>query len=154
LENSPPNSISFEIKHLSALIGRTFDNQILIETGKDSKSENSCNVTIMQSYMIGFIYNRKDHTISQKELEKEFVRRRSTITGILKLMEKNGYITRKYSKTDARVKIVTLTDKAILLHKEIVCKIDTFNKNLEKGLTKEEIDSFYSIIGKIKKNLE
>lgn len=152
MDNTPPKSIGFDIQHLAILIGRTFDKQVFTE--KELKNQNSHNLTIMQSHIIGFIYGHKDYTISQKDLEKEFNRRRSTITGILKLMEKNGYITREYSKKDARTKMVTLTDEAILLHKEVTSKIDAFNENLEKGLTQEEIDMFHSIASKIKKNLE
>lgn len=152
MDNTPSKSIGFEIKHLAVLIGRSFDKKVFTE--KEFQNKNGHNLTIVQSHMIGFIYDYKNHTIPQKELEKEFHRRRSTITGILKLMEKNGYIIREYSKKDARIKMVTLTDKAILLHKEITSKIDAFNNNLEKGLTKEEIDTFYSIASKIQKNLE
>lgn len=152
MEISQSKSIWFDIKHLAVLIGRAFDKQVFTE--KELQNENSHNLTIVQSHMIGFIYDHKDHTMLQKDLEKEFNRRRSTITGILKLMEKNGYIIREYSKKDARVKMVTLTDKAILLHKEINSKIDAFDRNLKKGLTQEEIDAFHSIASKIKKNLE
>jgi DNA-binding MarR family transcriptional regulator len=108
----------------------------------------------MQSHIIGFIYEHENYSISQKDLEKEYSRRRSTITGILKLMEKNEYITRQYSKKDARVKIVTLTDKAIELHQQIVSRMETFNASLEKGLTPEEVDTFYYIMDKVKSNLE
>ncbi|MGN1411023.1 MAG: MarR family winged helix-turn-helix transcriptional regulator [Oscillospiraceae bacterium] len=149
MESTPPKSIGFEIKHISILIGRAFDKHVF--TKKDFNNEN---LTIMQSHIIGFIYGHDNHTIPQHELEKEFNRRRSTITGILKLMEKNGFITREYSKKDARMKMVTLTDKAIQLHQCITKKIDDFNRNLEKGLTEDEVQTFYSIMDKIKKNLE
>jgi DNA-binding MarR family transcriptional regulator len=152
LENSQPKPIGFEIKHLAILINRAFHKQ-LVDDGSFGNKNNE-DLTLMQSHMIGFIYNHPKHTINQCDLEKEFSRRRSTITGILKLMEKNGYITREYSKTDARVKTVTLTDKAIELHHEVTIKIDNFNENLERGLTSDELNSFYTILEKIKNNLE
>jgi DNA-binding MarR family transcriptional regulator len=152
LETSSQKSIGFEIKHIAVLIGRAFHNQVL--TDSDTTSDSGQNLTIMQSHIIGFIYEHENYSISQKDLEREYSRRRSTITGILKLMEKNEYITREYSKIDARVKIVTLTDKAIELHQQIVSKIETFNESLENGLTPEEIDTFYSIMDKVRKNLE
>lgn len=152
MENCQSKSIGFDIKQLAILIGRAFDTKLLNDG--QFQNENGCNLTIMQSHIIGFIYFHKNHTVTQKDLETEFARRRSTITGILKLMEKNGLITREYSKKDARIKLVTLTNKAILLHKNIMTKLDEFNKNLEQGLTQQEIDTFRSIIEKIKQNLE
>lgn len=154
MENNPQKSIGFEIKHLAILIKRAFDKQLSILDNEGFKTENHKCLTIMQSQMIGFIYQHENYTVSQHELEKEFNRRRSTITGILKLMEKNNFITREYSKKDARVKMVTLTDKAIELHQSIIEKMDSFNRNIEKGLTVEEINTFYSVLEKIKKNLE
>ena len=155
MEKVPQKSIGFEIKHLAILIKRAFDKQLsILDNNEGFKNENRKCLTIMQSQMIGFIYHHENYTVSQHELEKEFNRRRSTITGILKLMEKNGFVTREYSKKDARVKNVTLTDKAIELHQSIIEKMDSFNSNIENGLTVEEIDTFYSVLEKIKKNLE
>lgn len=149
MKNTPPKSVGFEIQQVAILLKRCFTNTVC-----EKESPNSYDLTIIQSHIIGTIYQHDNFTIPQSELEKEFSRRRSTITGILKLMEKNGLITREYSKKDARVKLVTLTDKAISLQKKIIKRIDSFNQNLENGLTSEEIQTFYSIMDKIRKNLE
>lgn len=134
------------------MIKRAFDKLALSE--KDLENENRYNLTIMQGHIMELIYRQENHQIQQCEIKKTFKRRRSTITGILKLMEKNGLITREYSKQDARVKMINLTDKAISLHQEAIKNMEMFNRNLEKGLTQDEINTFYSIMDKIKKNLE
>jgi DNA-binding MarR family transcriptional regulator len=153
LENGQTKPLGIEIKHLAILINRAFYKQ-LISDGDFEYGESSEHLTMMQSHTIGYIYDSPNHTIPQRDLEKEFSRRRSTITGILKLMEKNGYITREYSKEDARVKMVTLTDKAIRLHHEVTSKINAFNEKLEYGITESELQTLRTVIDKVKNNLE
>ena len=50
--------------------------------------------------------------IYQKDVEKEFQIRRSTATGTLQILEKNGFIRREPVKQDARLKKLVPTDKA------------------------------------------
>jgi DNA-binding MarR family transcriptional regulator len=54
-------------------------------------------LTIMQNWIIGFLDMNEGKEIFQKDIEAEFNIRRSTATGILKLMEKNGFINRQTS---------------------------------------------------------
>ena len=58
--------------------------------------------------------------VYQKDIEEEFRIRKSTATGILQLMEKNGFISRESSKKDARLKRIVPTPKAEALRPEIL----------------------------------
>jgi DNA-binding MarR family transcriptional regulator len=145
-------SIGFEIKEVAILIKRVFDKKTLSQ--KDLNSENRAKITIMQGHIMEYIYSHENHKCTQSEIEKTFKRRRSTITGMLKLMEKNDLITREYSKKDARVKMVTLTKRAESMHKQAMQQMEDFNEYLESGLTPEEVETFHNIMGKIKHNLE
>ena len=51
----------------------------------------------MQGWIIDYIYDRGNDPVFQRDIEKEFTIRRSTATELLKLMEKNGLITRQIS---------------------------------------------------------
>ena len=51
-------------------------------------------LTMMQSWIIRFLYEHSEEDIYQRDIEAEFSIARSTATGILKLMEKRGYIRR------------------------------------------------------------
>jgi DNA-binding MarR family transcriptional regulator len=135
-----------EIKTLSNMIKRRIDSsKVISEVDK---------LTGMHGWFIGYLYNHSDRDIFQRDIEEEFSIRRSTATGILQLMEKNGLITREPVKQDARLKKLVLTPKAIAVHEEITGEIEKIESDLIKGLTEEEIETFLSLINKMKKNME
>ena len=65
-------------------------------------------LTMMQSWIIRFLYEHSEEDIYQRDIEAEFSIARSTATGILKLMEKRGYIRRVSVERDARLKKLEL----------------------------------------------
>ena len=69
-------------------------------------------------------------------------------------MEKNGYITRESVASDARLKKIVLTEKAITLHNLIIEDIRQREKRMKTGLSEEELATFFSITEKIRANLE
>ena len=59
----------------------------------------------MQKHILKFILLETMHKdLYQKDIEEEFQIRKSTVTGYVQLMEKNGYLTRESVKGDARKK--------------------------------------------------
>jgi DNA-binding MarR family transcriptional regulator len=59
-------------------------------------------LTTMQKHVLKFILLETMHRdLYQKDVEEEFQVRKPTATGILKLMEKNGYIYRESARQDA-----------------------------------------------------
>lgn len=144
---SPPKTIGFEIKSLSNLIKRCID---------ESATNSGLNgLTGMQVWIIGYLYDHADaQETFQRDLEKEFNIRRSTVTGILQLMERNGLITREPVENDARLKKLKLTPKAIKIHEQVTQKIMDVENRLRRGLSEEEVATFFSIIDKIKHNVK
>lgn len=61
-------------------------------------------LTMMQCWIIRFLYEHEEEEVYQRDIEAEFSIARSTATGILKLMEKKGYIRRVSVERDARLK--------------------------------------------------
>ena len=56
-------------------------------------------LTIMQKHILKFILLETMHKdLYQKDIEEEFQIRKSTVTGYVQLMEKNGYLTRESVK--------------------------------------------------------
>lgn len=60
-----------------------------------------------------------DGQVFQRDIEKAFGLSRSTATGILKLMEKNGLIQRESVASDARLKSLIPTEKAAHLDAQV-----------------------------------
>ena len=51
-------------------------------------------VTIMNGWIIGYLYDHQDQDTYQRDIEAEFSIARSTVTGIIQVMEKKGFIKR------------------------------------------------------------
>lgn len=111
-------------------------------------------VTGTHGWVIRYLYDNREKDIFQKDIEKTFGIRRSTVTIMLKTMEKNGLIARTSVESDARLKKITPTDKALDLHYKISCEIDDFEEQMTRGISDEEIESFILTLQKIKNNLK
>jgi DNA-binding MarR family transcriptional regulator len=116
-------------------------------------NEKQRQLTSMQTWIIGFIDLNEGKEIFQKDIETEFDIRRSTATGILQLMEKNGFITRQPVSIDARLKKIVLTPKAKDLALRVKQIIERTETELTDGLSQEDLDAFFVIVDKIKKNV-
>ena len=138
--------IGKEIRMLSNRIKRAID-----ESGCGPQAED---LTAIQGYILGFLQHNRDRDIYQRDIEREFRIRRSTATGILQNMEKNGYITRAPVEHDGRLKKLCLTEKAERRHDEIHRNIENIEMQLRKGISQEEIETFLDIVGRMAENLE
>ena len=110
--------------------------------------------TGIHGFDLKFFYDIQNCDIFQKDFAAHFSIRRSTATNMLKLMETNGLILREPVPYDARLKKIILTEKAIALHKQIEQHIALSENVIRKGITPEELEVFFSVIDKIKNNLE
>lgn len=111
-------------------------------------------LTGTHSWVIHYLYDNRDKDIFQKDIEKTFGIRRSSVTAMLQIMEKNGLITRTPVERDARLKKIMPTERALELHQMISEEVYSIEEQIAKGLTDEEIDSFIAVVEKIKRNLE
>ena len=140
------NTIGFEIRTLDNMMFR----HLLAYEARRGVDE----LTLMHGWIIGFIYDNPDRDIFQKDIETEFSIARSTVTGILKLMEKKGYIYRESVPRDARLKRLVLTDKGRKMHEDTVVDIDFIENYIRRGISEEEIKAFFNVVRKLKENIE
>lgn len=140
------DTICFEFKKIDNLIMRNIKASLAM-AGFDE-------VTVMHGWIMGFLYEHSDRKIFQRDIENIFGIAKSTVTNVLKLMEQKGYLTRVTDKEDARLKQINLTPKGIEVHKETIKVIDRLHEEYEQGITKEERECFYRIVGKIKTNIK
>ena len=97
----------------------------------------------------------KDHddSMSQRELEDCLDLSKSTLSGVLKTMEKNGYINKETSCKDKRVMIVTLSDKGKRIYSETMKEFLRLDEIIFKNVKEIELDILYSVLSKIKTNI-
>jgi len=93
--------------------------------------------------------------IFQKDIEKEFRIRKSSVTSVLQLLEKNEYITREnVIREDARLKKLVLTDKARKVNAIIGDGMEKREEKFYQVLTTEEVESFFQAMEKLSRILE
>ncbi len=61
-------------------------------------------VTMMHGWIIRYLYENREQDIFQKDIEQRFAVGRSTVTNLLQLMEKKGFVRRESVKTGCQVK--------------------------------------------------
>ena len=138
--------VGYEIKTLENLITR----RILAV----AKEEGYPALTTVQIRIMRYLFLNKDKEIYQKDIEKNFVVRRSTASGIIDTMVKNGMLKREYSTLDLRVKRIVLTEKYLGQMELLENLIDKFQSNLTEGISDTELNTFFSVIDKMKDNLK
>ena len=135
--------IGKQIQMLSRKIKRKMDEAFL-----------NYGITGSQAFMLKFIHEKQiNGKVYAKNIENEFDMRRPTVTGILQLMEQNNFIKRRAEGKDARLKEIVITSKGMEIVKKIDLNVEQIEKDLVKGVPKEEMKTFLSIIGKLSKNL-
>ena len=137
--------IGFEIRRLDHMLGRNMQAHVRA-AGIDE-------VTLMHGWIIRFLYANRDRDIFQKDVEQHFSIGRSTVTNIIQLMEKKGFVARQSVEHDARLKKVVLTEKGIQSHETMEALIESLDMSLVEGITDGELEVFYSVIEKLKENL-
>ncbi len=111
------------------------------------------NLTTMQIWIIHYLFENQDRDIYQRDLEVDFNIRRSTVSGILQILERKGFILRQSVAHDARLKKITLTEDAVCLYRDILQKIYSMEHKMTENISDEEWVMFYKVLEKIKKNL-
>lgn len=140
------DSIGHEIKAVNHLMQR----KMLLSASKSGVDK----ITVMHGWIINYLNENAEKDIFQKDIESKFSISRSTVTNILKLMEKKGYITRKTVDSDARLKKIELTENGAEIGnilKSVVIENEIYFNNL---LDDDEKENFLFLIEKLRNKLE
>lgn len=138
---SHEEEIGFQVRTLSHMIKHAV-NQMAFS---DIPGE----VTGMQGWIMSYLYENREKDIFQRDIQTQFSISRSTVTGILQQMEKNGLIYRESVEWDARLKKLSLTPKALEHHEKVMNGIRKTEETLIHTLTEEERKTFLALCEKI-----
>ncbi len=144
-QNSPPEVFRFgrEVQCVANRFRRLGDENLQKE-----------GITISQLRVIAYISHRGDLPVYQKELEEHLRIRRSSVTGLLQNMEKSELLVRTGAEKDARVKLVSLTEKGKALDEKLKSYIHGLESELMKGFTAEEKDAMRGFLLRMLENLD
>ena len=132
------------------LIFRRISHAIKKETDHNLKR---LNLTMSQGLVLEYLNNTKDDELTQKEIEQHFNLQHPTVSGILKRLEKNGFIMTSVNKADRRVKDICLTEKAREIEEIARQDKKMMEETFVKGLTEEEIKTLRALLKKVLNNM-
>ena len=140
-----PQVIPAQIRRVDNLIFRKI-NQFARENGVEQ-------ATPMHGWIIEYLYRHRDAAVFQRDIEREFSITRSTVTNILQLMERKGYIERQSVPRDARLKRLVLTEEGALLHEKTMHSLHQTDEFVSGLLTPEENAELLRLLNKLREGL-
>ena len=141
-----PQVIPAQIRRVDNLIFRKI-NQFTRANGVEQASP-------MHGWIIEYLYRHKDEPVFQRDIEREFSITRSTVTNILQLMERKGYIQRLSVPQDARLKQLVLTEEGIRLHEKTLLSFHQTDDYVAGLLTEEENAELLRLLNKLREALK
>ena len=95
----------------------------------------------------------QSNDVFQKDIEEEYSLRPPTATELLKKMEKNGLIYRESMASDARMKRIVVSEKALQYKDMVIEDITALEDELTKDIPPNELDVFFKVIEKMLDNI-
>ncbi len=117
-------------------------------------SSEALGLTDTQGRVLQYIWEESEkREVFQKDIEDSFGIRRSSVTEIIQLLERDGLIVRECVPRDARLKKLVLTERAIQIQKVMNGKISELEAEMQKDISQEEKEMFLKLLYKIQKNV-
>ena len=138
--------VGFEIRRLDHTISRTSEAWV--------KAEGIDEIPLMNGWIMRYLYENRKKDIFQKDIEKFFSIGRSTVTNIIQILEKKGYVRRESVEYDARLKKVILTEQGIESHEKIEAIIGCLNHRMIQGIEDDDLQVFLRVADQIRRNVE
>lgn len=109
---------------------------------------------LTQLKIINYILLHENENVCQKDLELETNLKKASITGCLDSLAERDLIKRVQADDDKRKNYIRLTDKAITYKNEFYQREVDLNNWIEENINKEDLDTFFKVIKKIRKNID
>ena len=133
---------------------RRVDNLIFRKINQFSRANGVEQATPMHGWIIGYLYSHRDEPVFQRDIEREFSITRSTVTNILQLMERKGYIQRQSVPQDARLKKLVLTEEGVRFHEKSILSFRQTDEYVAGLLTEEENAELLRLLNKLREALQ
>ena len=113
-------------------------------------------LTHVQVHLLVFIdkQSQQGERVCQKDVEKFFNSRASSVSSLLGTLEKKGFIRRTFADGDARTKYVTLTGKGKDVCRKSKQQFDRCDEVIQTALSEAEQEEFKNLLNKIIAHIE
>ena len=135
-----------ELAHTSQQVNRALDACISATVSPE--------LTGMRGMALRYIvcHTRRGEAVYQRDMERCFRVRRSSITAMLKGVEQAGFITRTPVAQDARLKSLAATEKGLACYDQLERCITAFEERLQQDVSETELQQLQSILEKLLHN--
>lgn len=101
-------------------------------------------------FYVFYVTQKEKRKVNQNDIEKRFVLSKSTVSGLVSRMEKNGLIERKKEKNEV---LLLPTKEGIDLIEKIHSGKEQTIKNLYRGVDEKEKEEFENTLNKLIENI-
>lgn len=122
------------ICHASHLFRRRMDNSVAAAAGADADEIFSGR----NLWVLRYVKDREGTDVYQRDLEREFKVRRSTISHMIDLMVRKQYLIRENVEGDRRLKRLRLTEKGETMLREVAHSIDELESRLRSSFSETD----------------
>ncbi len=109
--------------------------------------------TQLQAGIMAYLYHQ-EQPVYQKNIEEAFNISGATATNTLRVMERNGLLTRSAMDKDARLKRIMMTEPAKEGHRQAEAHMDMMEEQMLRGLSGKEQEELLRLLDVVKGNLE
>ena len=139
-------SMLYSLRHLSQTVTHNVE--------KNAREHSYSTVSPIQMMILDYLSRCGNEHIFQKDIAERFHMRNSSVTAIIRNMEKNGMIERKTVESDGRLRRICITPTGTALSRKCRRDMDSMEDILRSSLTEEELRCFFTISEKLIKRLE
>ncbi len=139
-------SVGVQINCISNLLRREIDQKV----ARMDDSE----VSRLSVWIIQWMISRQEQDIFQKDIERALALTRSNVSKAVDQMVHKGLICRSPVEYDARLRKLTLTEKACTIHHRIREDIASVDHDLCEGFAPGELEQLHDYLHRMKENLK
>lgn len=111
-------------------------------------------ITAEQGHTLSFIYRMEDRPVTQNDMQRFFQRKGSTMSSIVKNLEKKNLLYRKVDPLDERRKLLHLTEEGRQLVKGFDIVFDRVENQMMDGFTPAQKAMLEELLNKMIDNLK
>ncbi|MBF6626608.1 MarR family transcriptional regulator [Aerococcaceae bacterium zg-BR9] len=106
-----------------------------------------------QGAVLFFLHTHRGVEIVQKHIEQFLSIQKSAASGLIKRMEKNGFISVQPHPNDKRYKLIAITELGEQKYETIIDFLATTEDLITDGISSQDLALFKKVLQKIKKNV-
>jgi DNA-binding MarR family transcriptional regulator len=147
-----PQNIGQYIGYLHYKLKKEINSKLVYNL--DTSHKDLKQYTFVNIQIINYLYINEDKDIFQKDIEKNFSIKASTVSATLRRMEKLDMIRRENVKQDARLKRIVLTTKTRRFKSQMIQQSEDIEKEFHSALSEEEYNTLLTLLAKVNDTLK